>query len=95
MRAPALTYNRPFRFRPAKGDMLSNLEMQSEQSDKWGAQARLVQAALRDPSLPPAQRLRHEHNLAQNQRQLVQNAMERREAWRELRAEIEATEEPH
>ncbi|HEX2837007.1 MAG TPA: PDZ domain-containing protein [Phycisphaerales bacterium] len=95
MRSPALTYNRPFRFRPAKGDMLSNLEMQTDQSDKWGAQARLVQAALRDPALPLAQRLRHEHHLAQNQRQLVQNAVERREAWRDIRAEIEATEEPH
>lgn len=95
MRTPALTYNRPFRFRPTKGDMLSNLEMQSGQSDKWCAQVRLIEASLRDPSLPLAQRLRHEHNLTQNQRQLVQNAVERREAWREIRAEIEATEEPH
>jgi hypothetical protein len=94
-RAPALTFNRPFRFRAVKNDVLADLEARSDQADKWALQNRAIEAALRDAKLPPEQRLRHEFNLFNNRKQVLQGANERREVWRTLRAELEATEEPH
>lgn len=94
-RAVEGTFNRLFRSRGIKGDLWTDLEARTDQANKVLEQSRALQAVLRDAKLPADQRLRQEFNHDQVQRLLISGAMERREAWKTLRVEQEATEEPH
>ncbi len=87
--------NRLFNGRVVKGDIWSDLQAKTEQANQLLKQERAICAALRDATLPADQRARQEFNLTQIRSLIIRGSNERRDAWKTLRLEQEALEEPH
>ena len=94
LRGAAITFNRPFRTRPVKDSIFYELTTRTDQADKWAEQNRTLEAMLRDPTTPPADRRRWEVNVRNNLTPQVVAAEERRTAWRRHRSGVEEAATP-